>query len=224
MIMNRKQKICLWVGIAAIVVMGLFLWLAVMKVKVTLGWTNETALYYVYSTIAQTLAGAFGILGAFTLFHLQGIHQSIKGTCSVIYNSSSNPSGLIRLPFLREDWRSFLDNLNNYQMSFLLCGIVTIDKELYELLKCILKSDLEYRKAVIKNIKAIIYLTAVAITLSLIALPLVPKLVRYARCSGLLLSATTVISIGCVYYYTQIISRAINYKIHKVDFQKTKAM
>lgn len=31
---------------------------------------SETAMYYTFSTIAQTLAGAFGILGAFTMYRL----------------------------------------------------------------------------------------------------------------------------------------------------------
>ncbi|MHC4069042.1 MAG: hypothetical protein ACYS18_01745 [Planctomycetota bacterium] len=47
-------------------------------------WLDETTLYYTYSTIAQTLAGAFGILGAFTLFKLQSIQQLCRGICGMI--------------------------------------------------------------------------------------------------------------------------------------------
>ena len=45
---------------------------------------DVTTLHYVYSTIAQTLAGAFGVLGAFMLFHIQSVNQSIKGICTRI--------------------------------------------------------------------------------------------------------------------------------------------
>ena len=94
---------------------------AVVAVE-TVKWIDETTLFYTYSTIAQTLAGAFGILGAFTLFHLQSINQSLKGICSAIYNSSTIVSGIIRLSFLREDWQSFSDNLNNFERSILFSG------------------------------------------------------------------------------------------------------
>lgn len=191
--------------------------------KVISGWINETTLYYTFSTIAQTLASAFGVLGAFALFHLNGINQSIKGTCSAIYNSSNDPSEIIRLSFSREDWRNFLNDLNNNEMSSLLRGKVTIDKESYELLKHLLESDLKYRKLVMAYIKSIIYLTAAAIIPSLIALPFVPILVTYFLYSSFFIGVTIGISIGCVYYYVQIILSAINYKVAKVDiFGATK--
>ncbi len=45
----------------------------IQEISLPLFGTDETALYYTFSTIAQTLAGAFGILGAFVLYRLQGI-------------------------------------------------------------------------------------------------------------------------------------------------------
>lgn len=179
-------------------------------------WLDETTLYYTYSTIAQTLAGAFGILGAFTLFHLQSINQSLKGVCSTIYHLSPNPSGIIELSFLREDWSSFLDNLNEYGMSALL-GPAGIDTEEYELLRSGLNHEINYKKGVIKHLKTTAYLTAIAIVLSLIALAFVPKLVNYAFSSKVLLGLTVGISIGCIFNYMTILVKAISHKTYKVN-------
>jgi hypothetical protein len=39
---------------------------------------DPNGLYYTFSTIAQTLAGAFALLGAFVLYRLQSLNEEIK--------------------------------------------------------------------------------------------------------------------------------------------------
>lgn len=49
----------------------------------------DTALYYTFSTIAQTLAGAIALLSAFVLYQLQSLHKEMEeksGTVICQYN------------------------------------------------------------------------------------------------------------------------------------------
>jgi len=51
--------------------------------------TDPNALYYTFSTIAQTLAGAFGILAAFALYGLTELSRQISHAQEVVRNLSS---------------------------------------------------------------------------------------------------------------------------------------
>jgi len=52
----------------------------------------ENALYYTFSTIAQTLAGAIALLAAFALYRLQSLDNIIEEKCSFVFNSLRNES------------------------------------------------------------------------------------------------------------------------------------
>jgi hypothetical protein len=47
----------------------------------------ENTLYYIFSTIAQTLAGAIAFLGAFVLFRLQSIAHSLRSNAELLCRS-----------------------------------------------------------------------------------------------------------------------------------------
>jgi len=51
----------------------------------------ETALYYTFSTISQTLAGAIALLGAFVLYRLQSIAAEIEDSSLKTVNSYQSP-------------------------------------------------------------------------------------------------------------------------------------
>ncbi len=46
----------------------------------------DTTLYYTFSTIAQTLAGAIGLLGAFVLFRLQALERDLEDVSITVLN------------------------------------------------------------------------------------------------------------------------------------------
>lgn len=45
---------------------------------------DYSVFYYTYSTIAQTLAGGFGFLGAVVLFQMQGIHMGLDSKAKLL--------------------------------------------------------------------------------------------------------------------------------------------
>lgn len=47
-----------------------------------------TALYYTFSTIAQTLGAAIALLGAFVLFRLQSLNAEMEGSSELLWNMS----------------------------------------------------------------------------------------------------------------------------------------
>jgi hypothetical protein len=49
----------------------------------------DTTLYYTFSTISQTLAGAIGLLGAFVLFRLQSIDNELEDVSLTVLNCYS---------------------------------------------------------------------------------------------------------------------------------------
>jgi hypothetical protein len=51
----------------------------------------STALYYVFSTIPQTLAGLLGVLGAFLVFRLSQERQSLSQSMYQIYRDQRDP-------------------------------------------------------------------------------------------------------------------------------------
>ena len=46
----------------------------------------ENTLYYTFSTISQTLAGAIGLLVAFLIYYLDRLDRRIRGHLEVLYN------------------------------------------------------------------------------------------------------------------------------------------
>ena len=52
----------------------------------------DTTLYYTFSTISQTLAGAIALLGAFALFRLQSLNHALEDVSLTVVNCySSSP-------------------------------------------------------------------------------------------------------------------------------------
>lgn len=55
----------------------------------------DTSLYYLFSTIAQTLAAGIAILGAFALYRLQAMNSEIAERSSTIAQFASGARGLV---------------------------------------------------------------------------------------------------------------------------------
>ena len=79
---------------------------------------DATALYYTYSTIAQTLAAAFAFVGAFVLFRLQSIDKTCLELTNIIlkYLTLYNPSTLHNLNIYASEnnWKKWINNLKTF--------------------------------------------------------------------------------------------------------------
>ena len=180
----------------------------------TTKWLDETALYYTYSTIAQTLAGAFGILGAFTLFKLQSIQQSCLGICRMFMDRHKRHGatlGELELSYKHENWEMFYTELNRYKgvdMKILLNNYAVVTGEVLLTLN-LLKQNIDNKKMIIKKIKCSATITALTIALSLIVLPFSTKISQYETITMFLIFLTIILSILCIFSYKGLIITAL---------------
>ncbi|MGR3303472.1 MAG: hypothetical protein ACUZ8I_13335 [Candidatus Scalindua sp.] len=173
---------------------------------------DETTLYYIYSTIAQTLAGAFGILGAFTLFRLQSITGAIKGICTVIDVEFSFPESYeFNRLYTQEKWHDYYNKARSKErLEEIRKSTSKEHQEMYDAYTGALGDRLLYRETIIESVKKILYQTVITIALSIILLPLSPFLSGWL--SIILLSITIICTIVCLSLYVGLVVKALDLK------------
>ena len=171
---------------------------------------DATTLYYTYSTIAQTLAGAFGILGAFVLFRLQSINQSIKEICTQLFTAVPREiKDKSKQSFALENWEDFLNKIDGCSFMNITFRAVEITGEELENYIELLKQKINLKKAIILYLQQTVCVTAMTIALSLILLPCTPKLAQNVFVSIGFLIIVIFVSILCIYKYMQLILEAL---------------
>ena len=129
----------------------------------------ENALFYAFSTIAQTLAAAIAFLGAFALYRLQAIGASLKAVSS----------GAIQ-PYLPDDHALSLSREEKYaELETYLCTApVKYVNQLvppYELSqRWVLQANLRLSLIVRRQLKTALVATVITIIASIAVLPLTP--------------------------------------------------
>ena len=114
---------------------------------------DPNALYYTCSTIAQTLAGAFGILGAFVLFRLQSSDDIIKELAIKLrdgFYPTSSPEDKKKYyeAFKKHKWSSFYTYAQNI--------IFPKNDDRQELINDLLgefKNQLDLKKTIVSKLK-----------------------------------------------------------------------
>lgn len=170
---------------------------------------DRTALFYTYSTIAQTLAGAFGILGAFILFRLQALNQVLKSVCSSIYNGGRNKRDGVKTPLAQEDWKGFYAVIKDRNLDEIVFNDFTINSGDLESFKFILKTKLELKEKITKKAHKTLWHTVFPIALSLLCLPICSLLSQYSILSLVVLAITTAASIWCLFLYVTLVGEAL---------------
>ncbi len=190
---------------------------------------DQTALFYTYSTIAQTLAGAFGILGAFMLFKLQSINNSIEGVCSIIYTGILTGSGRssakeeVRIPYVQQKWYEFYDAIKDRPFPDLFSGGTRqIPDNEFETCRDKLKEALSQRSSIVRLLKSTLWITLIAISLSIVLLPLVPVLDKYFLVSCILVVITIILSMVCIVRYVNLVIKALDLKGNKPELKQVK--
>ncbi len=178
---------------------------------------DATTLYYTYSTIAQTLAGAFGFLGAFVLFRLQSINRSCEIVTGNVFTYISNT----RLLFFNKTYQTEMREACDYQnwskfIEKLKAGISEYKDEKQEPLGNAAKKMLNHfvkllsnhtnetstlKKDLIRSAK----FTGGTIAISLLLLAFVPCLAKYPVLSQVLLGGCVALSLWCVWLYVSLI-------------------
>jgi len=178
---------------------------------------DETALYYTFSTIAQTLAGSFAMLGAFVLFKIQSLNEGFRNIGNLLTPVSRYIAHIDDAYYL-EDWNKYIYgfeevfqkkaksaqlNINNMRNQDIERHIDTFKKNLQ------LKTRLSMQICVTFSI------TAVTIMLSLIFLPLRPTQIHNPIMNFFSL-ITLLFSCICICLYGQILMTALELRYVEV--------
>jgi hypothetical protein len=161
--------------------------------------TLRDTLYYTTSTIAQTLSGAMGLLGAIVLFALQGnarsIERAAKRLIQVPHESSSKV--YLRHLFTR---RSFHEIARRYSEHLEVTRHTETNLYLlehYTTLSWMLEHDSMLRRSFSRALIA----SGAVISISLVTCALAPQMAARPPVGRALLVAVTVGAVGCLALY-----------------------
>ncbi len=165
----------------------------------------ETSLYYTFSTIAQTIAGAIGLLGAFLIYHLIETQRSLNEYLEELYSYYPKGQGMEDLDFMWE--HKDIDGLLKYFREDKLRQLEVGD--FLAKPKYLVPAERlhEHRKLLLKRTKVALLLTCITIILSLFILPIVSFLVCWfdrAILVGILIAGPILGSL-CIYLYARIV-------------------
>ena len=132
----------------------------------------QIACYYTLSTISQTLAAAFGLLLAVSLYRIQAIANSLPGKAGAI--EEIHPLAAQRAPFLelrrRADWAGYID-LANRKLDAVASAE---DREKAVALLLEIKADLNKVEAIKGSLERSLRWTGGTLIACLVLLPLTP--------------------------------------------------
>ncbi len=177
---------------------------------------NPTISYYFYSTVAQTLAGAFGFLGAFVLFRLQSIDRACEKAFDFWlenFQMRDYSAGFILSvqKELSDDWDAVADGIRaeaeRYHKKQRPDSCKTLEKEFNgnfpEYLR--LKNYAHKQYEVKTNFYRALIFTVITISISLVLLALVPQLIKNNLINKVCLAVTLLFSLMCICLYAQTI-------------------
>lgn len=159
----------------------------------------QTALFYSLSTVAQTLAGAMGLLGAIVLFALQESTRSIERAATKLAelpNEGVNPLYLRHLLTRRS-----FHEIARYYGTALEPGASTETSMEGLVQYSTLTWELDHDNALRRAFWAALLASGVVITLSLIGCPLAPALSKIPRLGRIILGADVLGAVGCLVMY-----------------------
>jgi hypothetical protein len=160
----------------------------------------QATLFYTLSTVAQTLAGAMGLLGAIVLFALQGTAKSIEQAVKRMIRSPHGPSNQVALRHLYRR-HSFHELAKLYATHFdrgTTNAEINLElMEQYATFSWFLDHDRLLRQSFLRSLIT----TGVVVSVSLIGIAFVPQLELHARVVQGLLVVVTVGAIVCLVQY-----------------------
>ena len=128
----------------------------------------SNALYYTFSTIAQTLAGAMALLAAFLLYRLQVLNRAIEEDAERISEALVPYHGRAHEMFRGQE---YVELLRAAESGYFPQGNPPVQAE-----RARLTMFLRTKKTVLKHFKVALYLTAGLITFSIVALVATPQI------------------------------------------------
>jgi hypothetical protein len=168
----------------------------------------ENTLYYTFSTIAQTLAGAIALLGAFILYRLQKVNSGLDDHAKFIRKQFSEEEDLVFLNsfIVKGEYKKFLKyirakaggvGINQEEQSYL----TDVQEKMQELLA--------FRKSLIRRFTVSLFLTVSLIAASVIALAVTPSLNARTDLRSASLGLAIVWFLGCLISYVSLLRKSL---------------
>lgn len=154
----------------------------------------QSAMYYTLSTVAQTLAGAIGLLGAIVLFSLQSAQRSIERAAKQL---SQIPHADLNALYIRHLFtrRSYDELARRY--GDLLEGSIETSSELL-VYHSTLTWELNHEAAIRRSFWMALLGSGIVISFAMIGLALVPELTLNAAVADTWLGISVAAAIGCL--------------------------
>jgi len=161
----------------------------------------ENALFYTFSTIAQTLAGAIALLAAFVLYRLQALNAGIDQWSQTILGLYGGPDRrVVDDHYVRGQLRELLSYITEHPPD---AGEKHLDVPVSRL-----DSLLRQRKAVLAGFKCSLLLTVLLVAASVMALAFTPDISR-ASYSLIVLIIGILWLGGCLASYAWLVNKAL---------------
>ena len=180
---------------ASIVAIVAIVLLIVVQIRSTAA--LDSACYYTFSTVCQTLAGAFGFLVAIALYRVQGIDQMLYNNCL----SWTAGWGLLEVDSLRlaRDWPRIAEMLRKIENPPQ-PGI----RAPLDISKAKFLSLVGQLQAVKDDLRHSLELTGLTIGVSLVMIPLTPLIACYRVPAGILMLADVAMAAWCIHGYYEL--------------------
>ena len=133
----------------------------------------ETALYYLFSTIAQTLAAALALIAAFTLYKMQILESKIKETSLLLINFYKEPE--LELLHLTGKYEELFAKIEAMQKDN---NDIDVDKSSFKNMRMLLN----HKKLIIRYLNKALFRTSLTILYSIIMIPMTPIITKYNFC------------------------------------------
>jgi len=161
------------------------------------------SLYYTFSTIAQALAGAIALLGAFVLFRLQSLNGEIERNASQI-------SSVLELILDREEVRSLFHGGEYHELVRRL-ATVSIPPTTYQCTRerLMLPLLLERKEILLRRFKLAFYLTVGVIMVSVGLLTVAHELAVFTELTCVVFGIGLLLLAGCLGSYVSLMLEAL---------------
>ena len=167
----------------------------------------ESTLYYTFSTIAQTLAGAIALLGAFILYRLQKLNNGLDDHAKFIRKQYAADEDLISLNsfIVKGQYKKFL----KYTSAKPVVAAKEEGQSPVTDVQVKMQELLVLRKSLVRSFTVSLFLTVTLIAASVIALAVTPSLNSRNNVRSGSLSLAVVWFLACLISYVSLLRKSL---------------
>jgi len=167
----------------------------------------ENTLYYTFSTIAQTLAGAIALLGAFILYRLQSLNNGLDDHAKFIRKLYLEDVDLIFLNsfIVKGEYNKFLEYTRGKPAD---AGTLEEHSYITEV-QAKIEELLVFKRSLIRSFTVSLVLTVSLIAVSVMLLSVTPSISSRAELRSSCLALATVWFVACLISYVALLRKSL---------------